>query len=126
MDDYSDNMQESVSNETGAELPQDNSDMYYEKEPLNDDSIPGCHSYGAGESHREIIEQAGGEIGYDGFQDPRAGKDGPITADRYFIDNKNVNGINFNDRDGNFAVAYTGLDYADIKDSNLRDCANKK
>ena len=37
-----------------------------------------------------------------------------------------VQGINFNDRNGNFCCSYTGMNYSDIKDSNYRDYQEKK
>ena len=39
-----------------------------------------CIGYGAGESHARIIQRAGGEIGCDGFMDPRPGQSGEMVA----------------------------------------------
>lgn len=100
--------------------------MYYSNTPIT--SMAGCVDYGTGESHREIIEAAGGELGYDDFRDPRIDKHGGIIADRMFIDkNSNeIQGINFNDKNGNFCCSYTGVSYSDIKDSNYRDYQEKR
>ena len=105
---------------------------YYSKEPLDDRSVSWmsgsqCTGYGAGASHERIIQGAGGEIGYDGFKDPRPGESGNIKADRVFINDKTnqIQGINFT-KDGKFCCSYTGMDYQDIKDSNRQDCQSKQ
>ena len=84
--------------------------------------------YGTGVSHEKIILGAGGEIGYDGFRDPRQGHDGPIYADRVFINQRdnNIQGINFNDAKGQFCCSYVGDSYKDIKEQNNLDCQLKK
>lgn len=86
-----------------------------------------CYGYGTGESHERIIQSAGGEIGYDGFRDPRPGHEGKIYADRVFINQETneIQGINFRTENGEFCCSYEGMDYADIKDSNQRDCSQK-
>lgn len=86
-----------------------------------------CVGYGAGESHRRIIEGSGGELGYDGFKNPLPNQSGNIYADRFFINqsNNDIQGINFNDSKGQFVCSYTGMDYQDIKDSNRQDIQNK-
>ena len=100
--------------------------MYYSTTPLT--SVAGCQGFKTGESHRQIIESSDGEMGYDGFRDPRPDQHGRIIADRMFINKKTneVQGINFNDRNGNFCCSYTGMNYSDIKDSNYRDYQEKK
>lgn len=104
---------------------------YYSTTPLDDRTMSSmaaaeCVGFGTGESHERIIQSAGGEIGYDGFMDPRPGHSGGMTADRVFINqNENkVQGINFR-KNGEFCCSYTGIDYEDIKDANRRDCAEK-
>lgn len=105
---------------------------YYSTTPLDDRSISReagseCIGYGAGESHTRIIQRAGGEIGRDGFMDPRPGQSGEIVADRVFINQRDntIQGINFR-KNGEFCCSYTGMNYDDIKDSNRRDCESKK
>ena len=105
---------------------------YYSNEQLTDYSMSRqagekCVGYGAGASHERIIQGAGGEIGYDGFKDPRPNQEGNIRADRVFINEKTneIQGINFS-KDGKFCCSYTGSNYADIKDSNRLDCEQKK
>ena len=105
---------------------------YYSSQPLDDRSVSfmagaQCTGYGTGASHERIIQGAGGEIGYDGFKDPRPGEHGNIKADRVFINDKTneIQGINFS-KDGKFCCSYTGMDYRDIKDSNARDCQEKQ
>ena len=105
---------------------------YYSTEPLNDAIVSKmagteCVGLGTGESHERIIQSAGGEIGYDGFMDPRPGHSGGMTADRVFINQKEnaIQGINFR-KNGEFCCSYTGINYDDIRDSNERDCAEKK
>lgn len=80
----------------------------------------------AGESHRSEIERAGGEIGFDGFKDPRPNEEGKMIADEVFINEqtKEIEGINFN-KDGRFCCSYMGENYKDIKEFNKQDCANK-
>lgn len=104
---------------------------YYSTEPLDNRSMSvmagaDCLGYGTGESHARIIQSAGGEIGADGFIDPRPGHDGEMIADRVFINQKDntVQGINFN-KNGKFCCSYTGMNYGDIKDSNQRDYSQK-
>lgn len=86
-----------------------------------------CYGVGTGQSHERIIQSAGGEIGFDGFYDPRPGFNGKIYADRMFINNKEnvIQGINFSTERGEFCCSYEGIDYEDIKDSNKQDCAQK-
>ncbi len=86
-----------------------------------------CIGYGAGESHRRIIESSGGELGYDGFKNPLPSQSGNLYADRFFINqsNKEIQGINFVDSKGQFVCSYIGIDYDDIKDSNNQDIQNK-
>ena len=86
-----------------------------------------CYGYGTGASHERIIQSAGGEIGYDGFRDPRPGHDGPIYADREFINQETnkVQGINFRDAKGDFCCSYVGYDYNQIKEYN-KDKKQKK
>ncbi len=105
----------------------------YTNYPLNSDDIAretgsSCIGYGTGQSHERIIQGAGGEIGYDGFKDPRPGHDGSIYADRVFINEKTneIQGVNFNDRNGKFCCSYMGESYSDIKDSNKRDIEYKQ
>lgn len=87
-----------------------------------------CCGYGTGESHRRIIQSAGGEIGYDGFKDPRPNHSGPIYAERVFINQKTneIQGINFRDSRGEFCCSYVGYDYQQIKDYNRSDCSRKE
>ena len=87
-----------------------------------------CIGYGTGASHERIILGAGGEIGYDGFRDPRPGQNGPIYADRVFINQKTneIQGINFNDAQGKFCCSYVGYNYQEIKDYNRSDCERKQ
>lgn len=106
--------------------------VYYSNRELSDSEMSrnfgaSCVGYGAGESHERIIQQAGGEIGYDGFKDPRPNQEGNIKADRVFINQQTntVQGINFT-KDGEFCCSYTGHDYDEIKNSNRYDCENKK
>lgn len=101
----------------------------YSKYPLTDSEMTReagatCIGYGTGASHERIILGAGGEIGYDGFRDPRPGQDGPIYADRIFINQKTneIQGINFNDAQGKFCCSYVGYNYQEIKEYNRSDC----
>ncbi len=98
---------------------------YYYSSPLFDTNE--YVGFSAGESHRNIIEAAGGEIGYDGFKDPRPDSTGKIVANEFFINQTtgDINGINFY-KDGEFVCSYEGLNYEDIKDSNKKDCENKE
>lgn len=105
---------------------------YYSEIPLNDSSMSAeagekCIGYGAGASHERIIQGAGGEIGFDGFYDPRPGQSGGMVADRVFINERtnDIQGINFS-KNGEFCCSYTGMNYQDIKDSNRRDVDNKR
>ncbi len=105
---------------------------YYSTKPITSDDLSRetgakYYSLGTGESHERLIQQAGGEIGYDGFKDPRPNEDGNIKADRVFINEQThtIQGINFS-KNGQFCCSYTGYDYNDIKDSNKRDCENKQ
>ena len=105
---------------------------YYTTTPLDDrrmsiESGSKCVGYGTGLSHERIILGAGGEIGRDGFMDPRPGHSGEMIADRVFINERNntIQGINFN-KNGEYCCSYTGMDYNDIKDSNRRDCEEKR
>ena len=105
---------------------------YYSTIPLNNDSMSRyagtrCYGYGTGESHARIIQRAGGEIGYDGFKDPRPNENGNIVASEVFINDKThtIHGINFS-KNGEFCCSYTGMNYQDIKDSNERDCQMKQ
>ncbi len=116
-----------------GDLRNDGSDAlsYYSTMPLDNGSMSDMAGetvvgYGAGESHRAIIENAGGEIGYDGFNDPRPNESGSIVADRVFINQSTneIQGINFN-KNGAFCCSYTGMNYNDIKNSNDMDCKNK-
>ncbi len=106
---------------------------YYENYQINSDDVSReagapCCGYGTGPSHERIIQSAGGEIGYDWFRDPRPNHEGPIYADRVFINERTnqIQGINFNDKDGKFCCAYFGSSYSDIKDSNRRDLDVKR
>ena len=107
---------------------------YYSQSPLTDaqmsrETNSTVVGYGTGASHERRIQGAGGEIGYDGFRDPRPGhEDSPIVADRVFIDEKTneVKGANFRDRNGNYCCSYVGQNYADMKDSNRRDMDSKR
>lgn len=105
---------------------------FYSNQQLTDYSMSQeagtkCVGYGAGASHERIIQGAGGEIGYDGFKDPRPNQDGNIRAERVFINERTneIQGINFS-KNGEFCCSYTGTNYADIKDSNRRDCLEKQ
>lgn len=105
----------------------------YSKYPLTDSEMTReagatCIGYGTGASHERIILGAGGEIGYDGFRDPRPGHNGPIYADRVFINQKTneIQGINFNDSQGKFCCSYVGYDYQEIKEYNRSDCERKQ
>ena len=105
---------------------------YYSNVPLNDETMSRyagtrCYGYGTGESHRRIIQGAGGEIGYDGFKDPHPNGNGDIVASEIFINDEThtIHGINFS-KDGEFCCSYTGMSYQDIKDSNERDCQLKR
>lgn len=105
---------------------------YYYSHPLNEAEMAAetgakYKGLGAGESHEEDIQRAGGERGYDGFQDPRPNEEGKMVADRFFINEKTneIQGINFN-KDGKFCCSYKGYDYKDIKDYNKRDCDSKQ
>lgn len=105
---------------------------YYSKTPLDDRymtymSGETCYGYGTGASHERIILGAGGEIGRDGFMDPRPGHSGEMIADRVFINQKTnqIQGINFS-RNGEFCCSYTGMCYSDIKESNRMDCEDKR
>ena len=86
-----------------------------------------CYDLGTGQSHERLIQSAGGEIGYDGFRDPRPDHDGPIYADRVFINERTneIQGINFVGKDNKFCCSYMGQSYSDIKDSNKLDMENK-
>ena len=104
----------------------------YSNEQLTDRSVSqyagaNCVGYGTGPSHEEIIQRAGGEIGYDGFKDPRPNQNGNIFADRIFINERTneIQGINFT-KNGEFCCSYSGTSYTDIKDSNRRDCEQKQ
>ena len=106
---------------------------YYSNNPLNNSDMTreagsNCVGYGTGASHERIILGAGGEIGYDGFRDPRPGRNGPIYADRVFINEKTnkIQGVNFNDAQGRFCCSYVGYDYQEIKDYNRSDCERKR
>lgn len=81
---------------------------------------------GASESHKSEIEHSGGEIGYDGFKDPRSNEEGKMTASEFFINEqtKEIEGINFN-KDGKFCCSYMGGSYKDIKEFNKQDCADR-
>lgn len=105
----------------------------YSKHPLTDSEMTReagatCIGYGTGASHERIILGAGGEIGYDGFRDPRPCQDGPIYADRVFINQKTneIQGINFNDAQGKFCCSYVGYNYQEIKEYNRSDCERKQ
>lgn len=105
---------------------------YYSDRPISSEDLARetgskIYSLGTGVSHEQLIQQAGGEIGYDGFKDPRPNEEGNIKADRVFINEQTqtIQGINFS-KNGQFCCSYTGHDYNDIKDSNRRDCENKK
>lgn len=105
---------------------------YYSNEQLTDEKMSQysgskCVGYGAGASHERIIQGAGGEIGLDGFKDPRPNQEANIRAERMFINEKTneIQGINFS-KNGEFCCSYTGTSYDDIKDSNQRDCAQKQ
>ena len=105
---------------------------YYSTTPLDDGAMKAltgaeCIGYGTGESHTRIIQGAGGEIGYDGFMDPRPGQSGEMVADRVFINQRDnaIQGINFR-KNGEYCCSYTGMNYDDIKDSNRLDCESKK
>lgn len=105
----------------------------YSKYPLTDSEMTReagatCVGYGTGASHEGIILGAGGEIGYDGFRDPRPGQNGPIYADRVFINQKTneIQGINFNDAQGKFCCSYVGYNYQEIKEYNRSDCDRKQ
>lgn len=105
---------------------------YYSDRPVNSEDLARetgsrVYSLGTGASHERLIQQSGGEIGYDGFKDPRPNEEGNIKADRVFINEQTqtIQGINFS-KNGQFCCSYTGYDYNDIKDSNRRDCENKK
>ena len=74
----------------------------YSTTPLYTDTMTAlagaeCVGYGTGESHRDIIEGAGGNIGTDGFMDPRPGHSGEMVASVVFINEKTnqIQGINF-------------------------------
>ena len=106
---------------------------YYSDYQINDYSMTReagstCYGFGTGQSHERIIQSAGGEIGYGGFKDPRPGFDGPIYADRIFINQKTnqIQGINFVTKSGEFCCSYMGTSYKDIKDSNLLDLTQKQ
>lgn len=105
----------------------------YSKFPLTDSEMTReagatCIGYGTGASHERIILGAGGEIGYDGFRDPRPGQNGPIYADRVFINQKTneIQGINFNDAQGKFCCSYVGYNYQEIKEYNRSDYERKQ
>lgn len=105
---------------------------YYCSHPLNEAEMTAemgakYVGLGTGESHEKLIHQAGGERGYDGFQDPRPNEKGKMVADRFFVNEKTkeIQGINFN-KDGKFCCSYKGCNYEDIKDSNRRDCESKQ
>lgn len=105
---------------------------YYLEKPLNSEEVSReagakVYSLGTGASHERLIQQAGGEIGYDGFEDPRPNEEGNMIAEKVFIneETKKIQGINFS-KNGQFCCAYMGLDYSDIKDSNRRDCKEKQ
>lgn len=105
----------------------------YSQHPLTDSEMTRgagatCIGYGTGASHEKIILGAGGEIGYDGFRDPRPGHDGSIYADRVFINQRTneIQGINFNDAQGQFCCSYVGYNYQEIKEYNRSDCERKQ
>lgn len=105
----------------------------YSEYPVNDDIMTKsagaqCYGFSTGQSHEELIQRAGGEIGYDGFRDPRPGFDGPIYADKIFINQHTnvVQGINFYTKDGKFCCSYMGTSYQDIKESNKFDLNHKQ
>lgn len=105
---------------------------FYSNEQLTDEKMTQysgskCVGYGTGASHESIIQSAGGEIGLDGFKDPRPNQEGNIRAERMFINEKTneIQGINFS-KNGEFCCSYTGTGYDDIKDSNRMDCAQKQ
>lgn len=87
---------------------------YYSTTPLDDRSMrregAGCIGYGTGESHARIIQRAGGEIGRDGFMDPRPGQYGEMAADSFFINQRDntIQGINFR-KNGEYCCLYTGM-----------------
>lgn len=87
-----------------------------------------CVGYGTGLSHERIIQGAGGEIGRDGFKDPRPGHSGEMIADRVYIDERDntIRGIDFRKDDGSYCCSYTGKNYNDIKKCNRMDCENKR
>lgn len=105
---------------------------YYSDKPISSEELTRetgakiC-GLGAGVSHERLIQQAGGEIGYDGFKDPRPNHEGSIKAERVYINEQTqtIQGIDFS-KNGHFCCSYVGYDYNDIKDSNRRDCENKK
>lgn len=105
---------------------------YYSNRPISSEELSRQNGskvvgYGAGQSHEGIIQRAGGEIGYDGFRDPRPNEQGGMVANRVYIDEKtnSIRGIDFS-KNGQFCCSYTGRDYEDIRDSNQRDCEEKK
>lgn len=108
---------------------------YYYDETIDREELEGfcrqhCNSFGTGQSHERIIQGAGGEIGYDGFRDPRPGHSGPIYADRVWITddrlNPQVKAVEFRDKEGKFACSYVGDNYQDIKESNEMDMDRKR
>ncbi len=97
--------------------------MSYRKEPLQTKDIKDevCYRYGTGTSHENIVAGAG--CRFYSFADPRPGQSGKIYPDRYIINSEGnrVRGINFNDKNGDFACAYEGKDYDDLLDQNHKD-----
>lgn len=105
----------------------------YSKYPLTDSEMTRetsatCIGYGIGASHERIILGVGGEIGYNGFRDLRPDHNGLIYADRIFINQKTneIQGINFDDSQGNFCCSYVGYNYPEIKEYNQSDYERKQ
>ena len=97
---------------------------YSDKEIKNEDYLYGekCYGYNKYDSHSDIVAGAG--CTYYPFDDPRPGKDGErIYPKRYFINERkdNIKGINFYDKQGNFACSYVGESYDDLVDQNCED-----
>lgn len=81
-----------------------------------------CYGYNTYDSHSDIVAGAG--CTYYSFDDPRPGKDGEkISPKRYFINDKltEIKGINFYDKQGNFACSYVGENYDDLVHKNRED-----
>lgn len=98
--------------------------MTYSNHPF--DNYAGYQNFGAGQSHDDILAGAG--CGFYNFEDPRPGRSGRVYPDRYYLDTREnrIKGIDFRDREGNFACSYCGEDYDELLKQNHEDIKQKQ